>query len=323
MDIVTLGAATRDVFLKTPDLHVGPSLESVTGFVGCVAMGSKVAVEELVLGSGGGATNAAVTFAKFGLKTEAIVRVGEDEPGQAILNELKAVGVEVRRGQRVRGAQSGYSTLLLADNGERTALVFRGVSGEWSKDDLPAAWGSKALYITSLGGNLEVWHLALAQAARENIFTAANPGQGELSAPETFQKLLPSLNLLLLNLQEARTLLKDSSLDPLSAARKLNQKTPYVVVTDGERGAWGVSQTEGGYFASPTGRPAVSRTGAGDALGSGLVAALQQGASLPEALAVGTLNAESVIGHIGAKLGILPNYPSQLEIAKIKVQKLT
>jgi hypothetical protein len=53
------------------------------------------------------------------------------------------------------------------------------------------------------------------------------------------------------------------------------------------------------------------------------VAALQQGASLPEALAVGTLNAESVIGHIGAKLGILPNYPSQLEIAKIKVQKLT
>lgn len=321
MDVVTFGAATRDVFLRTSALHVGTSVESATGVVGCVAMGSKVDVEELVLASGGGATNAAVTFARLGFTTEACVRVGEDEPGHAILQELQREGVQVARARRVRGGQSGYSTLLVAENGERTALVFRGVSGAWTVDDLPTALGAKVVYITSLNGNLEVLHRLCALAARERAFIACNPGHGELSAPDAFRTLLPSFHLLLCNLQEARLLAKLPTADAPTLARALGSATPLVVITDGERGAHALSHTEGLWYAPTTGAPSRSRTGAGDAFGSALVVALQRGAPLAEALAVGTLNAESVIQHIGAKQGILSFYPTTQDIARIRVIK--
>jgi ribokinase len=323
MDVLTIGAATRDIFLQTAALHVGASLESATGVVGCVAMGSKVTVEKMVLASGGGATNAAVTCAHWGLSTEALVRLGDDEPGHAILQELHQAGVQTGRVRRVRGGQSGYSTLLLAENGERTALVFRGVSGEWSRDDLPTALGATMLYLTSLGGNLEVWHTLLTMAKREGVRVFANPGQAELSAPVAFRTLLPSIDCLLLNLEEGRQLAQLPQSDALSVARALGAATPLVLITDGPRGAYGLSHTEGAWYAASTGAPSLSRTGAGDAFGSGVAVALQRGAPIAEALAAGTLNAEAVIQHIGAKHGILPIYPSAQDIARITVKKIS
>jgi ribokinase len=47
------------------------------------------------------------------------------------------------------------------------------------------------------------------------------------------------------------------------------------------------------------------RTGAGDAFGSGFVAAIAKGQSIGEALTLGSANATSVVQKIGAKAGIL------------------
>jgi sugar/nucleoside kinase (ribokinase family) len=50
---------------------------------------------------------------------------------------------------------------------------------------------------------------------------------------------------------------------------------------------------------------AYERTGAGDAFGSGFLAALIKGKTMEEALIWGTVNSASVIGYVGAQRGLL------------------
>ena len=60
------------------------------------------------------------------------------------------------------------------------------------------------------------------------------------------------------------------------------------------------------------------RTGAGDAFGSGCLAALIKGKNIDEALLQGTVNSASVIGYIGAQKGLLTGEGMQTWMARAK-----
>jgi sugar/nucleoside kinase (ribokinase family) len=64
----------------------------------------------------------------------------------------------------------------------------------------------------------------------------------------------------------------------------------------------------------------VDRTGAGDAFGSGFVAALAKGLPIEDALTLGSANATSVVAQIGAKTGILKT--PRVKRMKLKVSNL-
>ena len=61
----------------------------------------------------------------------------------------------------------------------------------------------------------------------------------------------------------------------------------------------------------------VDRLGAGDAFGSGFVAALAKGLPLEDALSLASANASSVVSKIGAKTGILKT--GRVKRMKLKV----
>lgn len=90
------------------------------------------------------------------------------------------------------------------------------------------------------------------------------------------------------------------------------------LITDGTNGSY-VWQDEQMAHAGTTGAKAISRTGAGDAFGSGFVSGLIKTENIKQAMAIGTLNAESVIQKHGAKNGLLTKWPSRLALAKIKL----
>src|SRR3989338_9119257 len=79
-DIITIGSATRDVFLKMAakwlhkDGNSGEMAESLP-------LGSKIEVEKIFLTTGGGGTNSAVTFARQGFQTACVGVVGDDLNG--------------------------------------------------------------------------------------------------------------------------------------------------------------------------------------------------------------------------------------------------
>src|SRR3989339_913936 len=85
-DVVTIGSAVLDVFLKSSQFH----LVSTNGNLSlCEAFNEKIDVDDAVISSGGGGTNTAVGLSRLGLKTACISEVGNDFAAKVIEQDLK------------------------------------------------------------------------------------------------------------------------------------------------------------------------------------------------------------------------------------------
>ncbi|MCR4314467.1 MAG: PfkB family carbohydrate kinase [Candidatus Uhrbacteria bacterium] len=321
-DIITIGAATRDVFLVSNKFIAIKSKKFLTGMGECVALGSKIEIDRLVLTTGGGATNAAATFGSLGFHTATICRVGDDSPGKDVVEDLSRFGVSTHLVRQIKGGATAYSTILTMKDGERTVLVYRGTSADFVTRDIPisAITNTKWIYLTSLGGNLALAKKIIQTAHKAGVKIAWNPGHKELEEGlRAFSPLLPMINVLNINLEEATLLTGKKKL--MDIFKSLHSDGLVRLVTDGTNGAT-VSRDGWIAHAATTGVKSISRTGAGDAFGSGFVAGLIKTEDLHEALRVGMINAESVITKYGAKNGILTSWPSSLKKRKVKIVDL-
>ena len=322
-DVITIGSATRDVFLVSKEFKIIRSAKSKTGALECVNLGSKIEVDQKVLTTGGGATNAAATFASLGFDTATIARIGDDSPGRGLIDELAKYKINTDLIKTVKGGDTAYSVLLTTPSGERTVLVHRGVSAAFKPTDIPwSKLNSSWLYLTSLGGNLALAKKIIKTAHQKNIQIAYNPGMKEIKKGlSAFKTLLPLLSVLILNREEAAALSGQPVKDLELIIRTFNKHNLILVITDGSNGSYGCLGDEC-WFAQAGKSKVVSRTGAGDAFGSAFVAALIKGKNIPQAQQIATLNAQSVITSIGAKDGILNKLPNTTELKKVKISKI-
>ena len=93
-------------------------------------LGSKIDVNKIHFATGGGATNAATTFSRQGLRASFMGAVGDDLAGRQILESLDADFIETSRVEISQKYNTDYSTIILAPNGERTILTYRGASSQ-------------------------------------------------------------------------------------------------------------------------------------------------------------------------------------------------
>lgn len=318
-DVITIGTATRDAFVKSPAFKVIKSSEFVTGEAECFALGSKLEVPEIIFATGGGATNAAVTFGRQGLKTACAVRIGNDLSGRAVVEDLKKEKADTALVQKDDKKMTAYSILLLAPSGERTVLVYRGASENFDAKKLFKNFPkTKWVYLAPLGGGAAKIFKPLVDFCFKNkIKVAANLSAAQIKIG--IKKLTPVLNkidILVLNQEEASYLTGIAYENEKKIFGALDEVVKGIVVMT--KGSKGVSISDGkikmktGIFKE---KKSADRTGAGDAFGSGFLAGLIQktakkgfkydAADLEYALRLGSANATSVIEHIGAKEGIL------------------
>ncbi len=323
-DVITIGSATKDIFLVSKHFQIIQSHKFSTGYGECVPFGSKIEIEKAVMTTGGGGTNAAVTFASLGFNTAVITRVGDDSSGRDVFDELKAAKVKTTLIHTIKDGQTGLGVQLTAKDGERSILVNRGVSKSFNAKDIPwTKLKAKWIYMTSLAGNVALAKRIAKHAKQHGISIAFNPGSGELAKGLCgMEPVMRNLSLLNLNLEEAQLLAKSKSSDVKTLCKKISRPGLTLIITDGPKGAYAHRDGET-WFVRPTGTKGISRTGAGDAFGSGLVAALAKGHDLGRALQVGVANAESVIQSYGAKIGILQRWPRVSELKKYKVRNLS
>src|SRR3989338_6026925 len=126
LDIITIGSATRDVFLKSEGTETRRHTDSPTGVEQCFPLGSKIEVKEIIFTTGGGGTNAAVTYVRQGLKTACIGSVAEDINGREIIEELKKEKIETKFFQKTALGYTAYSVIFIHTNAERTILSYKG-----------------------------------------------------------------------------------------------------------------------------------------------------------------------------------------------------
>ncbi len=320
--VLTIGSATRDVFLFSKLFKVMPMPGSPGVMAECVTLGAKIDVDELTIATGGGATNAAATFANLGFMTSIMSRIGDDANGREILTDLASRTINTSLVTIAKKEMTAYSTLLTAEGGERTALVFRGASANFTEKDIKLSKiTAHVVYLTSLAGNVAL-ALSIAKACeRKGSMLAWNPGGQELKSGRGLDPIRKLVSVLIVNLQEAQLLTGKSSTDPKMQCELLALPGQIVVITDGQNGAW-ARKDKSTWHCRTTGISSISRTGAGDAFGSAFTAAIANNLSIEDALRIGTMNAESVVQHVGAKAGILRAWPKERDLGAYRIRKV-
>lgn len=322
-DVLTIGAATRDVFIQSKKFKSHRNELAPDGLDACFPLGTKIDLDSILFETGGGATNAAVTFARFGLKTACLARVGNDAGGREIRDRLAAEGVETSLVQTDKRERTGYSLILLSGNGQRAILVYRGATRHI--DQKAINWKQikpRWIYLTSLGGNEALLKEVFAQAKRLGTHFAWNPGNAEISLGyKKLSRWLVQTDILILNREEAAELADTA---PRQIDHLIHRLGPVprqaFIMTDGKNGAYFHSRGTT-WFAPPLSGKRINTTGAGDAFGSAFTAAIIQTGNFEKSLRAGMLNALGVITHMGAKAGILKRFPSSAELARVKIRK--
>ncbi|MGO3701929.1 MAG: carbohydrate kinase family protein [Candidatus Saccharimonadales bacterium] len=317
--VLSIGAAIQDVFLSHSD-EFAPVCKNPHECFMQLELGSKADVNNIHFSTGGGATNAAVTFARQGLRSVFMGAVGRDPAGDAVMADLDQEGVDTGWVTYSEKYKTGYSVLLLAPNGERTILTYRGASTHYHVNQFQIAQArADWLYVSSLAGNMDILNTIFHQAHELGMKICFNPGKGELKQTKQLKSLLEDVEVLLVNKEEAAMLVDGESSEEM--VRKLLRFVPVVIISDGTNGVLasdGKTIVEAGLYEDI---PSVDRTGAGDAFGSGFLSQWAMGKSLRESVIFASANSTSVVTKIGAKTGIL-HQNAQLHNMPLKEREL-
>ncbi|MDP6704268.1 MAG: PfkB family carbohydrate kinase, partial [archaeon] len=179
-DIVTIGSATRDVFVRSKDVKVVKETSFTTGKGLAMPLGSKIALDELHFTIGGGSVNPAVTFAQQGFRVAPMIVVGTDARGEEIKDFLKEKRISSELVFEDSADTTAYSVIVSAGKQGRTILEYEGV--KWKLGEKKIPWTklkkTKWFYITHLGGkSAKLIPDILAFAKKNDIKVAWNPGR--------------------------------------------------------------------------------------------------------------------------------------------------
>lgn len=318
-DVITIGSATRDAFIKSKDFHVDRDSHVLGGKGLVMPLGAKLEIPEIYFSTGGGATNAAVTFRRQGFHTACVALVGNDISGSTVIRELEREGIDTRFIRKEK-KPTAYSMLLEPSSGERTVLVYRGAAQDLGEKLIP--WPrleTRWFYISSLAGNIRLLEHIVTFARKNNIKIAYNPGGKELRNRAKLLPLLRHISVLIANREEAALITGRAYHNERAIFKKWDTMSRGInVMTDARKGVW-VSDGRLLYRAGiyPE-KKIVDRTGAGDAFGSGFTAGILRHAAKDEgeigtasrktieyAIRLGSANATAKVEGLGAKYGLL------------------
>jgi sugar/nucleoside kinase (ribokinase family) len=330
-DVLSLGPARMDCFVMLPDEEVVEvcSVDQKNCMIQ-LGFGEKIAVKSMSFAIGGNAGNNAVGVTRLGLKAALVGSVGDRWTDRQAIEILKQEGVETKYVE-IKEGQSGFG-VIINYQGERTILSYysHSVCCFPTDPELAADW----IYLTSMGeGYEEFYKEAVGWAKSHGAKIAFNPGTRQLKAGlEHLSYAYEAAEILFVNKEEALEIL-NSKPEILSSKQFLNPNieikdllgklrdlsSRVVVITDGGEGSYAYDGEK--YIHMPIAEaPVVERTGAGDAFGSGFLAAYIQGKPVSEALRWGTVNGASVLGFVGPQSGLLT--PDKIREWLVKIQNL-
>ena len=306
MDFIAIGDTTVDEFITLKEARVNCDINHEDCTIS-MRWGDKIPYDSSVLVPAvGNAANAAVAAARLGLSTAFVSNVGHDAFGEQILAVFKKEGVDTNYVAVNDGIPTNHHYVLMYD-AERTILIRHEAYPYLIPEGFEAP---KWIYLSSIGDNSEVFHNELVSWLRAHPETklAFQPGTFQMTmGKEKLASLYAATELVACNKEEAERILELGKTDMKELLEKMRALGPKIaVITDGTNGSFAFDGNEMLKVPMyPDPRPPVSRTGAGDATTSTIVAALALGKSLREGLFWGPINASSVVQKIGAQKGLL------------------
>ena len=248
---------------------------------------------------GGVARNVAESLARLGVEVGLVSILGQDEAGDALLGDLRRLGVDVSAVARAEDERTGEYVAVVAPNGD----LFVGLADMEIFSLLTPAHIERAAALLAEAAivfadcNLEAELLAdLAERRRRGAFELVLDA---VSGPKArrLPRSLDGIDLLFLNIEEASSYLGGPPQTPEAAAAALRGRgARAVVLTLGEKGAI-VADAKGMIHSPAVAARAIDVTGAGDAMIAGTLYSLDRGEALADAVRMGALLAAITTEH--------------------------
>lgn len=329
LELLSIGDVAWDVFMTPTESESLCTINDKDCLI-CFSYGEKIPVKSIEYSVGGNAANNAVGLKRLGVKVGLVTTLGGDSIGNQIVEKLEKEGVDMSYVVQQPTAGTNFSTVINY-GGERTIFTYHAPrSYEFPIHLPPVPW----IYLTSMGESFQPFynHFVDFIAKNSQVKLAFNPGSRQLRAEKgVIDPVLKATYIIYINRQEAEKLtqLEDSDgreKELLKAVSALGPKV--VVVTDGGGGSYLYDSEREKYLkcgVMPV--DAYERTGAGDAFGSGFLAAIIKGKAFEDALIWGSVNAASVIGFVGSQKGLLreneiPNWLERAKSCKVGVVEI-
>ncbi len=324
-DVITIGSATKDIFLNVEAEGVQKLDNFKTGEAICFGLGSKIQINKINFTSGGGGTNQAVTYARQGYKTACVGVVGQDFNGTEILEELKKENIDTSFFQVHSDDHTAYSVILVSRGGERTILSYKGEGQHLDVNQIPfEKMNSKWVSLDSLGGRFDVLEGIVRWANEKRVKIAANPGNKELEhGLEKLRPMLKNFSIVIMNKEEASNLTGVSYQKEEDIFKFMDEIVDGIfVMTKGNEGV-SVSDGKNIYSAGVPDSPVIERTGAGDAFTAGFVSEFIRSEDISKSIQFATANASSVVMFPGGKEGVLrKDDPGKFPLIDVDIKQI-
>jgi len=267
----------------------------------------------------GAETNVAIGLARLGLRVCWVSRLGTDSLGRYLLGEMQREGVDCSK--------------VACDPAQRTGFLFKGrvtdgsdppveyhrkgsAASLMTPDDVDAEWLRSARHLHATGVFPAI--SATARAAARKTFEVMRAAGRTISfdpnlrptlwaSPEEMRREIHALafqaDWVLPGLEEGRFLTGEET--PEGIARFYRQHGAKVVVVKlGAEGAWYDSEEGSGHVPGFPVKEVVDTVGAGDGFAAGVVSALLEGRSVPDAVRRGAWIGARAVQVLGDTEGL-------------------
>lgn len=293
-EIVVLGSLNIDLVVKTERAP---------------RAGETLAGQDFQTFPGGKGANQAVAIAKAGGQVAMIGRVGADDYGHSLKDNLEAQGVDTAHILTTPDTTTGIALIIVEESGENRILLVSGANGQVKTEDIDAAkplLSQAKMLVMQMEIPWEITRYALDLAAKWQVPTVLNLAPA-YPIPEY---MLQKVRYLIVNESEIHLLSHIEVTDMPSAKRAamklLNQGSEAVILTLGSKGALLATNERMEYFpAHPV--EVVNTTAAGDAFTGSFVATLVKTSDLTESMNYANAAGALAVTKFGAQIS-LPSY---------------
>ena len=301
---LVVGSSDIDLFITLPQANSFVQSQNTITFT----LGDKIPTDINAMSLGGNGANVSAGMKRLGLDTSFYTFLGTDLLSSQIRETLKQEKINLIDHE---GAGDNTSLNLIFDFSE-DRIIFSHHEVKNHGFDPSRAKGFDALYLTSIGREwTDAYKQILTFVHSENLALAFSPGSPQLADLEdVVYELIAASQILFVNKEEGEHLLEkkvQQAQDIKELLKKLSALGPQVVsVTNAGSGAYAL--VENSYYHIPPfdeKSPKVDKTGAGDAYASGFFSAYLTSGKVEQGMRWGGVNANAVMGKIGAEEGLL------------------
>jgi ribokinase len=213
----------------------------------------------------------------MGISSGVVGKVGQDEEGDFLLQDLQEAGVDTSR--VTRNKRSGLCIVLLGRKRDRSILVLPGANDSFSYPEIDLDYVNKAefLHMSSFLGKIP-FHMQKEVAARTRAKISFDPG--EPHAIRGIKELAPIFERCFILFPSGREIETITGKNYKEGAKKLLEYGIKIVAcTLGEKGSYILSRNVE-FQIPPLKTQVVDTTGAGDVYAAGFLAGLLKGLPL-------------------------------------------